>query len=53
MYINNPTGTYRITARYTPSTAENWKGVLTTDPLMIRVIFKADFFDVMKAGAKK
>jgi hypothetical protein len=53
MYINNPVGTYQITARYEPSTAENWRGVLMTDPLKIRVIFKGDFFDVMKAGAKK
>ena len=48
MYLNNPVGAYEITARYAPSTPGNWKGVLTTDPLKIRVVFKADFFDVMK-----
>jgi hypothetical protein len=48
MYVNNPVGTYEVTARYAPSTAENWKGALTTDALKIRVIFKADFFDVMR-----
>jgi hypothetical protein len=53
MYVNNPVGTYQVTARYEPSTAENWRGVLMADPLKIRVVFKADFFDVMKAGAKK
>ena len=53
MYVNNPVGIYQITARYEPSTPENWRGVLMADPLKIRVIFKADFFDVMKAAAKK
>jgi hypothetical protein len=48
MYINNPVGTYEITARYAPSTPRNWSGVLTSEPLKIRVIFKADFFDPMK-----
>ena len=51
MYLNNPVGTYEITARYAPSTPGNWKGVLTTDALKIRVIFKADFFDPMKPKA--
>jgi hypothetical protein len=51
-YVNNPVGTYQITARYSPSTAENWRGVLVTNPLRIRVIFKADFFDAMKGGVK-
>ena len=51
MYLNNSVGTYEITARYAPSTPGNWKGVLTTDALKIRVIFKADFFDPMKPKA--
>ncbi|HYM10916.1 MAG TPA: hypothetical protein VEU62_09290, partial [Bryobacterales bacterium] len=48
-YINNPPGDYEITARYTPSTPENWKGVLVSAPFRIRVIDAGDFFDVMKA----
>jgi hypothetical protein len=49
MYVNNPVGSYEITGRYAPSTSGNWKGELTTDTLKIRVIFNADFFDVMKS----
>ncbi|HEY5883611.1 MAG TPA: hypothetical protein VIT88_02945 [Pyrinomonadaceae bacterium] len=47
-YINNPVGIYEITARYAPSTAENWRGILRTKPLKLRVIHKADPFDFMK-----
>lgn len=47
-YINNPVGIYEIIARYAPSTAENWRGILRTRPLKVRVIHQADFFDFMK-----
>ena len=53
MYINNPVGLYEVTARYAPSTPENWRGVLTTPPIKLRVIFRADFFDVMKGRIGK
>lgn len=48
-YINNPVGNYEIIASYAPSTAKNWRGILRTQPLKVRVIHKADFFDSMKA----
>jgi len=48
-YINNPVGVYEVIARYAPSTAENWRGMLTTKPLKVRVIYKADYFDLIKA----
>lgn len=47
-YINNPVGTYEVVARYAPSTAENWGGTLRTKPLKVRVIHRADYFDLMK-----
>jgi hypothetical protein len=53
MYINNPVGTYEVAARYAPSTAQNWRGVLTSSPLKVRVSFKADFFDVLRGDLKK
>jgi hypothetical protein len=53
-YVNNPPGDYEITARYTPTTAENWKGTLVSAPVRLRVVNAGDFFDVIKAkeGAK-
>jgi len=48
-YINNPPGDYEITARYTPTTAENWKGTLVSAPARLRVVNAGDFFDVIKA----
>jgi hypothetical protein len=52
-YINNPVGFYEITARYAPSTAGNWRGILRTKPLKVRVIHKADFFDLMRPKGSK
>lgn len=51
-YINNPPGDYEITARYTPTTAENWKGTLVSAPARLRVVNAGDFFDVIKAQQK-
>lgn len=48
-YINNPPGDYEITARYTPTTPENWKGTLVSAPARLRVVDAGDFFDVIKA----
>src|SRR5690242_5742603 len=48
-YINNPPGDYEITARYTPTTLENWKGTLVSAPARLRVVNAGDFFDVIKA----
>ncbi len=48
-YINNPPGDYEITARYTPTTAENWKGTLVSAPARLRVVDAGDLFDVIKA----
>ena len=47
-YINNPPGDYEITAKYTPTTAENGKGALASTPIRIRVIDAGDFFAVTK-----
>jgi hypothetical protein len=48
-YINNPSGDYEIVAKYTPSTAENWKGTLVSAPALLRVINSGDFFEAIKA----
>jgi len=48
-YINNPPGDYEITARYTPTTEENWKGTLVSAPARLHVVNAGDFFDVIKA----
>jgi hypothetical protein len=47
-YINNPPGEYEITARYTPTTPDNWRGALASSPLRIRVLDEGDFFEVLK-----
>lgn len=47
-YVNNPPGDYQIAAKYTPTTAENWKGALTSAPVRMRVIDAGDFFDALK-----
>jgi len=51
-YINNPPGDYEITARYTPTTPENWNGTLVSAPARLRVVDAGDFFDVIKAQQK-
>jgi hypothetical protein len=53
-YVNNPPGDYEITARYTPTTAENWKATLVSSPAPLRLANARAFFDVIKAqqGAK-
>jgi hypothetical protein len=48
-YINNSPGDYEITARYTPTTSDNWKGTLVSAPARLRVVNAGDFFDVIKA----
>jgi len=48
-YTNNPPGDYEITARYTPTTPESWKGTLVSAPARLRVVNAGDFFDVIKA----
>src|SRR5258708_3970348 len=48
-YINNPPGDYEITARYTPTTPENWKGTLVSATTRLRVVNAGDLFDVIKA----
>lgn len=47
-YVNNPPGDYEIIARYTPTTAENWRGALVSAPFLIKVIDNGDFFDVLR-----
>ena len=48
-YINNPPGDYEITARYTPTTPENWQGTLVSAPARLRVVNTGDFFELIKA----
>jgi hypothetical protein len=48
-YINNPPGDYQISAKYTPTTAENGRGSLTSAPVLIHVIDAGDFFDTLKS----
>jgi hypothetical protein len=36
-------------AHYAPSTADNWRGRLGTKPLEVRVIYRADYFELIKA----
>ncbi len=48
-YVNNPPGDYEITARYTPTTPDNWKGTLVSAPVRLRVVSAGDFFDVIRA----
>jgi|SRR5579859_2589339 len=53
-YINNPPGDYEITARYTPTTPENWSGTLVSAPVKLRVVNAGDFFEAIRgqqAGA--
>jgi hypothetical protein len=47
-YIHNPPGEYEIAATYTPTTAENWRGVLISTPCRIQAIDGGDFFDLLK-----
>ncbi|HXI38460.1 MAG TPA: hypothetical protein VNH83_00710 [Bryobacteraceae bacterium] len=48
-YINNPPGDYEITAKYTPTTPENWRGTLVSAPVRLCVVNAGDFFEVIKA----
>ena len=52
-YINNPPGDYEIVARYSPTTAGNWKGLLVSKPFLIRVRDEGDFFEKLKAQLSK
>ena len=47
-YTNNPPGDYEITARYTPTTPQNWRGTLVSAPARLRVVNAGDFFDAIK-----
>src|SRR5215470_8550375 len=48
-YINNPPGDYQISAKYTPTIADNSMGTLTSAPVRIHVIDTGDFFDALKS----
>ena len=52
-YINNPPGDYEIVARYSPTTAGSWKGVLVSKPFLIHVTDQGDFFEKLKAQLSK
>jgi len=52
IYVNNPPGDYEVTAKYTPSTRENWEGSLKSMPIRLHVIDAGDFYESLKKNSR-